>query len=470
MEHRSALELASAIRTKEISPTEVMEATLERIAERNPALNAVIWIDEDDARSRAEAATDAVSAGSTADLPPFHGVPIPIKDLYDVAGWPNTYGSAGASPDPVPASALPVARLEAAGFVLCGRTNTPEFGSITATENERYGITRNPWNPEHTSGGSSGGASAAVASGMFTIAHASDGGGSIRIPATCTGLVGLKPARGRVTDRTVSWEGASTQGVVTHTVSDTAAALDAISRFDPLAWWNAPPPERPFADEVGRDPGRLRVAMTTTAAMGLDTDPECVAAVDKTVKALAEAGHEIVDADFDAHIDTFVANFIKVVNGGLSANPVDWDLVQAHNRDGYERAGQISSLAYTASIGALQEWTREINAQWERDFDLLVTPTMPIQPAQAGQVHDEVTSNPSETSATVLASVLFTSMFNMNGLPAISLPVHQAADSGLPIGAQIVAGPWQEALLLRVASQVERALPWSDRRADVSAL
>lgn len=468
MEHRSALELASAIRTKEISPSEVMEATLERIAERNPALNAVIWIDEDDARSRAKAATDAVSSGSTSDLPPFHGVPIPIKDLYDVEGWPNTYGSVGASADPVPASALPVARLEAAGFVLCGRTNTPEFGSVTATENERYGITRNPWNLDHTSGGSSGGASAAVASEMFTIAHASDGGGSIRIPATCTGLVGLKPARGRVTDRTVAWEGASTQGVVTHTVSDTAAALDAMSRFDPLAWWNAPPPEGPFADEVGRDPGRLRVAMTTTAAMGFDTDPECVAAVDKAVKALADAGHDIVDVDFDPHIDAFVANFIKVVNGGLSSNPVDWDLVQAHNRDGYERAGQITSLAYTASIGALQEWTREINAQWGRDFDILVTPTMPIQPARAGQIHDEITSNPSETSVTVLASVLFTSMFNMNGLPAISLPVHQATDSGLPIGAQIVAGPWQEARLLRVASQVERALPWSDRRPDLS--
>lgn len=470
MEHRSARELASAIRTKEISPTEVMEATLERIAERNPALNAVIWIDEDDARARAEAATDAVSAGSTAHLPPFHGVPIPIKDLYDVAGWPNTYGSAGASTDPVPRSALPVARLEAAGFVLCGRTNTPEFGSVTATENERYGITRNPWNLDHTSGGSSGGASAAVASGMFTIAHASDGGGSIRIPASCTGLVGLKPARGRVTNQTVSWEGASTQGVVTNTVSDTAGALDVISRFDPLAWWNAPPPERPFADEVGRDPGRLRVAMATTAAMGFETDAECVVAVDKTVRALADAGHDIVEVDFDPHIEAFVANFIKVVNGGLSSNPVDWDLVQAHNRDGYDRAGQISSLVYTSSIAALQEWTREINVQWGRDFDILVTPTMPIQPARAGQIHDEITANPSETSATVLASVLFTSMFNMNGLPAISLPVHQATDTGLPIGAQVVAGPWQEGLLLRVASQVERALPWSDRRADLNAV
>ena len=467
-QYRSALELAAAIRAKEVSPTEVMDDTLRRIEERNPGLNAVIWLDADDAQARAEQATKEVAARST-ELGPFHGVPVPVKDLYDVEGWPNTYGSAGAPDDPAPRSALPVQRLADAGFVLCGRTNTPEFGTITATENARYGITRNPWNPDHTSGGSSGGASAAVASGMFTIAHASDGGGSIRIPATCTGLVGLKPGRGRVTNHTVSWEGASTQGVVTHTVHDTAAALDAMSTFDPLAWWNAPPPERPFADEVGRDPGTLRVASTTTAAMGIDTDPECVAAVERTVGALADLGHEVVDVDFDPHIETFVANFINVVNGGLSSNPVDWELVQANNRAGYEQAATVTSLVYTASVAALQEWTREVNVQWGRDFDLLVTPTMPIQPARAGAIYDEISANPSQTSMTVLASVLFTSMFNMNGLPAISLPVHQAADTGLPIGAQVVAGPWQEALLLRVASQIEQALPWADRRADLAA-
>ena len=468
-QYRSALELAAAIRTKEISPTEVMDRTLELIDERNPALNAIIWIDEDDARSRAAAATDAVASRSTDELPPFHGVPIPIKDLYDVAGWPNTLGSTGASTDPVEVTALPVQRLVDAGFVLCGRSNTPEFGTVTATENDRYGITRNPWDLDHTSGGSSGGASSAVASGMFTIAHASDGGGSIRIPATCTGLVGLKPARGRVTNHTVSWEGASTQGVVTHTVADTAAALDVMSRFDPLAWWNAPPPERAFAEEVGCDPGPLRIASTTAAAMGFETDPECVKAVERTLEALGGLGHDVVDVDFDPHIDAFVAHFINVVNGGLSSNPVDWELVQANNRAGYEQASKVTSLVYTASVDALQLWTRDVNAQWGDAFDVLVTPTMPIQPARAGQILHEITSNPAETSMTVLASVLFTSMFNMNGLPAISLPVHQAEDTGLPIGAQVVAGPWQEALLLRVASQIEGALPWTDRRADVAA-
>lgn len=469
-EYGSALELAAAIRAKDVSPTEVMEQTLDAIARRNPALNAIIWLDEDDARARAKAATEAVVSTDPDELGPFHGVPIPIKDLYDVAGWPNTLGSKGASADPVPTSALPVERLVDAGFVLCGRSNSPEFGSVTATENERYGITRNPWNVERTSGGSSGGASAAVAGGMFTIAHASDGGGSIRIPATCTGLVGLKPARGRVTDRTVAWEGASTQGVVTRTVADTAAALDVISRFDPLAWFNAPPPERPFAEEVGRDPGRLRIAWTTDAAMGLVTDAECVSAVQNTLAALADAGHEVVDVDFDAHIEAFVAHFGSVVGAGLSANPVDWDQVHASNRASYEQAAAVDSLTYAASVNSLQRWTRDVNAQWGRDFDLLVTPTMPIQPAVAGQILEDITTKPSEVSMTVLASVLFTAMFNMNGLPAMSLPVHQASDSGLPIGAQVVAGPWQEGLLLRVAGQIEQALPWVDRRADLSAL
>ena len=469
-QYPSALDLAAAIRSRELSPSEAMDETLAAIAERNPALNAVIWLDEDDARARATAATQRLTSARPEDLGPFHGVPIPIKDLFDVAGWPNTYGSTGASADPVERTSLPVERLVEAGFVLCGRTNSPEFGSVTATENERYGITRNPWDLDRTSGGSSGGASAAVAGGMFTIAHASDGGGSIRIPATCTGLVGLKPARGRVVDRTVSWEGASTQGVLSHTVADAAAALDVMSRFDPLAWWNAPPVDSPFADEVGRDPGRLRVAWTTQAAMGIETDPECAAAVRTTVDALAAAGHDIVDVDFDSDIDRFVAHFGEVIGAGLALNPVDWDRVGANNRAGHDQAAQVDSLTYAAAVAELQLWTRDINAQWGRDFDVLVTPTMPIQPAPAGQILDEITTNPTEISMTVLASVLFTAMFNMNGLPAISLPVHQASDSGLPIGAQVVAGPFQEARLLRVAAQVEQALPWADRRPDLAAL
>ncbi|HAS13401.1 MAG TPA: hypothetical protein DCS55_23270 [Acidimicrobiaceae bacterium] len=303
-----------------------------------------------------------------------------------------------------------------------------------------------------------------MAGGMFTIAHASDGGGSIRIPATCTGLVGLKPARGRVVDQTVAWEGASTQGVVSRTVADTAAALDAIAVFDPLAWWNAPAPERPFLDEVGADPGRLRIASMTTSTLGLDVDPECVAAVERTVAALADAGHEIVEHEFQPFAEDFIAGFVHVVNAGLSDFDVDWDRVQANNRANRGYAEKVDSLSYVSAVAALQRWTRKVNAQWGQEFDVLVTPTMPIQPPPAGQILREITEAPADTSMTVLATVSYTSMFNMSGLPAISLPVHQASDTGLPVGAQVVAGPWQEAVLLRVAAQVEQLLPWADRR------
>lgn len=306
----------------------------------------------------------------------------------------------------------------------------------------------------------------------YTLAHGGDGGGSIRIPDSCTGLVGLKPARGRVPGLTVSWEGADTEGVLTRTVADTAALLDVIGRPDPLACWNAPAPDRPFASEVGADPGRLRVLATTEAPLGLPVDPECVRAVERAVELLAAAGHEIVEGRFDTFADEFVAHFSLVVDAGLADKPgVDWAQVQPYNRIARERAVAVDSLEYTKSVAGLQRWTRKIVAQWGRDFDVLVTPTMAIQPPVAGQVLEEITTNPSETSMTVLHTVLFTSLLNMSGLPAISLPVHRAADSGLPIGAQVVAGPWQESLLLRVAVQVEEQLPhWTQRRPDLDAI
>jgi amidase len=467
----TALGLAAAIRAKEISPSEALEETLRRVDALDPAINAVIWRDDEDARRRAKAADDAVASGSAAELPPFCGVPIPIKDLTPVAGWPTTYGSAGASDDPTPDSELVVEAFEAAGFVLAGRTNTPEFGPITAAENVRYGISRNPWDTDHTPGGSSGGAAAATAAGMYSIAHANDGGGSIRIPASCCGLVGLKPSRGRVPMRAQAWEGAAVEGVVTQTVADTAAVLDLISRPDRLGWWNAPAPERPFADEVGAPSSGLRVAVVTDTALGLPTDPACLDAVNATVAALEEAGHHVVDAVPDFGLEEFIAGFITVVNAGLAAydDHVDWSLVEAHNRLSREAAGQVDCITYAKAVAALQAWTRRVNAQWGDAFDLLVTPTMAIEPAKAGQILSEVQADPANTSPTVLHSVLFTAVFNMNGLPAVSLPLHQS-QSGLPIGVQLVAGPWEEAALIRVGSQLEEVLPWRDRHPALAGL
>jgi len=460
----TALELAAAIRARELSPTEALTETLRRIDERNPAVNAVTWRDDEDALRQARAADDLVASTAADDLPAFCGVPIPIKDLTPAAGWPVTFGSAGASEDPSAESELVVEAFEQGGFVLAGRTNTPEFGPITAAENVRYGISRNPWNTDHTPGGSSGGASAATAAGIYTIAHANDGGGSIRIPASCCGLVGLKVSRGRVPTRAQAWEGASVEGVVSHTVADTAAVLDLISGPDRLGWWNAPASERPFADEVGAPVEPLRVAVLTETALGLPTAPACVDAAEMTAAALESAGHQVVDVAPDFHIEEFIGHFITVVNSGLAAydDMVDWALVEAHNRVSRDAAGSIDSITYAKAVAALQRWTRSVNVQWGDRFDVLVTPTMAIEPAPAGQILAEVQADPDGVSPTVLHSVLFTAVFNMNGLPAISLPVHQS-DSGLPVGAQLVAGPWEESRLLRLSAQLEQLLPWKDR-------
>jgi amidase len=240
----SALDLAAALRAGELSAVELLDACLAAVDERNPELNAVIWRDDEAARVDAREADARIAAGEDA---PFLGVPIPIKDLTPVAGWPVTYGSNGAPEGPSEESELVVEALQRAGFVLGGRTNTPEFGPLTVAENSRYGASRNPWDTSRSPGGSSGGASAAVAGGMFPIAHATDGGGSIRIPAAYTGLVGLKSARGRVPRRAQTWMGAVVEGVVTRTVADAAAVLDQTAGPDPLAWNNALPPSRPFA-------------------------------------------------------------------------------------------------------------------------------------------------------------------------------------------------------------------------------
>src|SRR5262249_42736757 len=257
-----AVELAAAIRHKEVSPVEVADCYLDRIDELDPRLNAFCHRADDDVRKAASAAADAVvRAASAKDLPPFHGVPLPVKDLLDVAGWPTTHGSAGASKAPAPLSDPVVQRFVDAGFVLLGKTTTSEFGTVPFTESKALGISRNPWDPDRTPGGSSSGAGAAVAAGMAPIAHAEDGGGSIRIPASCTGLVGLKPTRGLVTNVTVSLEGFVTSGVLTRTVADTAAALDALARPDPAASWSPPAPPGPFAAAMTMDPpSGLRLA------------------------------------------------------------------------------------------------------------------------------------------------------------------------------------------------------------------
>jgi amidase len=458
-----ATELAAAIRRREISPVELLQQCLDQVDKLNPTLNAVIWRNDEEAGKAAARIAEAVASGDD-DLPPFAGVPIPIKDLTPVAGWPVTYGSHGAPPGVSNEDELVVAALRRAGFVLTARTNAPELGPIPVTENLRYGITRNPWDPDRTPGGSSGGSGAAVASGMFPIGHANDGGGSIRIPASCSGLVGLKVSRARVPALVPGWLGASVEGVLTRTVADTAAVLDQISGPDRLSWYNAPVPDRPFADEAGADPGRLRIGLLTRAPLDLAVDEGPRRAVARVGSVLEQLGHHVESVDFELFPLEALAAFLPIVNSGFGDYvDVDFAKLEPHNVAGVAAGRAVDSLSLVRALGDLQRISRRLMARWGDEFDVLITPTMAIEPPRAGEVLDQVHAQPDQTPADVLSMAAFTAPFNVSGQPAISLPTFQS-DHGLPVGVQLVGGPWQEALLLRLSAQLERAEPWAGRR------
>ncbi|MFI6009949.1 amidase [Streptomyces sp. NPDC051243] len=467
-----AVELAAAIRRKEVSPVEVADRCLERMDELDPRLNAFCHRADDDVRKAASAAADAVvRAGSPDELPPFHGVPLPVKDLVDVAGWPTTYGSAGAGTAPAVASDPVVQRLVDAGFVLLGKTTTSEFGTLPFTESEALGISRNPWDPERTPGGSSSGAGVAVAAGMAPIAHAEDGGGSIRIPASCNGLVGLKPTRGLVTNATVEVEGLATSGVLTRSVADSAAALDVLARHDPGAWWSPPTPYRSFATALEADPpAGLRIgALTDSPIDGIAVDPACAAAVDVALRALDSAGHPVVDTRLALPpAEELVAAFTTIWNiGGAGIALADPDGVEPHNRALREAARSVDSWAYAEGVRKTQHLSRRIVEAFVAGFDLLVTPTMACLPPPVGAWRAGTADNPVMALRNSYPMGVFTSVFNVTGQPAISLPLHHDEATGLPVGIQIVAAPWREDLLLQVSGVLELTHPWVDRRPPV---
>jgi amidase len=466
----SALDLAAAIRSREVSPVEALDRCLAEVDRLNATVNAVVWRDDAEAREAAQEAERVVGRTDPDLLPPFHGVPIPIKDLTPVEGWPVTYGSHAGPDGPSALGEIVVDKLRDAGCVLACRTNTPEFGPITVAENLRYGITRNPWNPDRTPGGSSGGAGAAVAAGMFPLAHGNDGGGSIRIPASCCGLVGLKPSRGRVPRLVQSWQGGVVEGVECRTVADSAAALDAVSGPDPLAWYNAPVPARPFADEVGTDQPPLRIGLVEKAPLGLPLDEACADAAGVAAGLLSDLGHHVEPVILDTLPQELIEMALPVVWAGfVDYEGVDWPSAEPHNAEAWKQASATSLVDLARSIQGLQWRSREIVAHWGRDFDVLLTPTLSIEPPPAGAVLEAVHASPSEPAIPVLQMVAFTILFNITGQPALSLPVHRTGE-GLPIGAQIVAGPWDEATLIRLGSALEQAAPWANRRPDVERL
>jgi amidase len=465
----SATDLASGIRRKEVSPAEVVDCYLERIDRLDPKLNAFCYCADDEVRTSARAATDAVvRAGSSDDLPLFHGVPMPIKDLLDVAGWPTTHGSCATSRMPAEQSDPVVRRFVDAGFILLGKTTMSEFGAVPFNESEALGISRNPWNPDHTPGGSSSGSGVAVASAMAPIAHAADGGASIRVPASCNGLVGLKPTRGLVTNVAVDLEGLATSGVLARTVADSAAALDVLARHDPAAWWSPPSPRRTFADALAlAQPSGLRIAVLAQSPIdGIAVDPACVAAVDTAVATLESLGHHVVETGIQLPPpEDLIAAFTTIWNlGGAGIELVDPDRVEPHNRALRDAARAIDSWAYAQAVRKTQALSRQIVEAFAASCDLLVTPTMACLPPAIGALTANLDEDPLMPLFNSYPMAVFTSLFNVTGQPAISLPVHHDLATDLPVGVQLVAAPWREDLLLQVARGLELAHQWIDRR------
>ncbi|MDX3522693.1 amidase [Streptomyces scabiei] len=462
----SAVSLAQAIRSKQISPVEIAREYLRRIDRHNPRINAFVWRNDDEVLQAAKNAEAAVMSDS--ELPAFHGVPIPVKDLNSVAGQPNTFGSAGVSDAPRTETDLSVERLQQAGFLLMGRTNTPEMGPMSVTENQRYGITRNPWDLRLSPGGSSGGAAAAVTAGLAPVAQASDGGGSIRMPSSSCGLVGLKPSRGRVPMRIPAWEHSATDGAITRHVEDAAALLDVMSVPDLLGWYHAPVPERPFTEEVGRESGRLRVGLLLSAPTGVPVDDECVAAATSLAHTLENLGHDVspVQPRFFS-LEASRAFLDLIIPAALHLTPYD----EPERAEPYLQTLRAQALSrncaeYAQGVALLQLESREIVAQWGRDFDVLLTPTMACTPPPVGTVVQEKNTDPTGFRMTETQMISFTFFANLTGLPAISLPVHRTA-TGVPVGAQLVGAPFGEAGLIRLASAVESVFGWTTTLPDM---
>ena len=465
-----ALELAQMVRSGEVSSRELVQSALDRIEELNPTLNAFVDVDAEGALR----AADAVSAG---DARPFAGVPTAIKNNRTVAGMRCTYGCSLMA-DYVPDYDHNVTRrLRDAGFIIVGTTTLPEYGILPTTEARLFGPTRNPWDLERTSGGSSGGAAAAVAAGILPVAHGNDGGGSIRIPAACCGLVGLKPSRGRISAAPELGDSSLTaDGMLTRTVADTAALLDVLAGYEPGdATW-APPPAEPFAASAAREPSALRIAATTFPPVpDAVLDPTCAQAVADASELLRSLGHEVEEIDppwqveglrelfgavFSNHIALSIAYSGTIAGREPTAEdmePMSWAI--------YSMIGKLGAIEGMAAAARLQAFARGLVSFLEQ-YDALLTPALAERPLPLGTL-DTAAPEPMETFTRSGLFTPFTPVFNASGQPGISLPLFEGGD-GLPLGVQLAGRPAAEGALLALAAQLEGALPWAQRRPRVA--
>jgi amidase len=464
---RPASELAGMVRAGEVSSRELVATSLERIEELNPELNAFVQVDAE----RALATAGEIRAG---DERPFAGVPIAIKNNRALRDWRYTNGCALMKDFIAPYDHSVVARLKRAGFVIVGTTTLPEYGILPVSEARIFGPTRNPWDLQRTPGGSSGGAAAAVAAGMVPVAHGNDGGGSIRIPAACCGLVGLKPARGRISAAPEMGDSSlGIDGVLTRTVADTAAILDVLAGYElGDATW-APPPAEPFALSAGRTPGRLRIAATTAPPLAeVAVEELCARAVTDASELLRSLGHEVEEVDppwqveglgdmfgaaFSIHVALSIAYSGMVAGRGevseKDMEPMSWAI--------YSMVSSLNAVQGMRVAVQLQAFARQL-VSFLAPYDALLTPALAERPLPLGTL-DTDAPDPMSTFTRSGLFTPFTPVFNASGQPGISLPLFEGGD-GLPLGVQLVGRPAGEAGLLALAAQLEEAQPWADRR------
>ena len=467
---RPATELAAMVRSGEVSSRELVEISLARIEQLNPQLNAFVEIDGE----RALATAQQIEAG---DRRPFAGVPIAIKNNRPVSGLRDTIGCSLLAEHVAEHDCNITRRFKQAGFVIVGTTTLPEYGILPVSEARIFGPTRNPWDLERTPGGSSGGSAAAVASGMVPVAHGNDGGGSIRIPAACCGLVGLKVARGRISAAPERGEAPlDVDGVLTRTVADTAAILDVLAGYElGDATW-APPPSEPFAAAAMHAPSKLRIAATTLSPIAdAVVDPICARAVSNAAELLRSLGHEVEEVDppwrIEGLSELFGAVFsihiaLQIVYSGMVAGrepteadmePMSWAI--------HKMTQSFNSVQGLALEIQLQSLTRRL-VEFLYPYDALLTPALAERPLPLGTL-DTAAPDPMSTFTRSGLFTPFTPVFNASGQPGISLPLYEGED-GLPLGVQLVGRPAGEAALLALASQVEAAAPWVGRRPPVS--
>lgn len=460
------MELADLIRSGEITSSELVESCLRRIDELEPEVNAFTHIAH-------ESASEAAAQIGAADPRPFAGVPIAVKDNRPVAGMPITIASDLFGDLVAPHDAFLVRRLREAGFVIVGKTTLPEMGILPTTESRRFGPTHNPWSPDHTPGGSSGGAAASVAAGMVPLAHGNDGGGSIRIPAACCGLVGLKAARGRVSVGPDSGDSfLVADGVLTRTVAETAALLDVLAGYEPGdANW-APPPEAPFAELSRRESGRLRIGLALNPPLDDATvDPVCADATRRAAAQLESLGHTVEEITPPWTEGDLLTEFTRVWAPLISMQTMIGSMIQGRAPTEedvepltwlmWENAHSADALNFVAAESKMKTMARSIVA-FLAPFDVVVTPALARRPVRIGEIHGRG-PEPWENYRRSAHFTPFTAVSNITGLPAVALPLYQGED-GLPLAVQLIGQPLGEGPLLAVAAALEQALPWGERR------